>query len=779
MPTNNSEYAKNYRQRQYAKSSNAERMRRKRAEAKEKGETYSHGGKKPSKFDKEDICAIDTEGADIDGIHRVILLQTVSKTDESQLKDVNGLSSITMIYHLLAQARQNPDRLFVVFGGVYDFTMIIKDLIKNPAHLKAFRAEMAGKPTYERKNKSTNKQPAFSIDISKTERLLISYIPRKQLRLTLLTAIRIPHPEYKNATKRGWIKDTSITIWDVWGFFQGSFLANVSDYLGENYEDYNLIVKGKSARSEFHPSDIPFIISYCRAECKALVEMMVLFFSYVREIDVRLSRYDGAGALAAAIYNRYETVEAMGIVNSDVRRAACYAYAGGRSELMLPGSFSNVHRYDHNSSYVKGISLLPNQSRGSWHHVPGNNWQDYIDKFAIFHVEWEGMQYENDIRIYPFSYRRPNDNIIYPDYGENWVWSPEIKSYANHQHNYPQHKFTCSEIWVFIEDDEQDRPFAFVETLYKQRQAWKQAGIKAQIALKLGLNSLYGKMAQNVGGTNDKPPKYFNLEWAGYVTSYTRAAMYDACMLAPASIIMVATDGIFSLSPLPLPVTKALGDFEYTFYVHGTFSQAGIYWTQEHAVPGDGPPYTIGHFRGYSADYRNGDNPLTEYRVLDQWKNNPREPLRIDARRQFVSFGVAAQSDTAFTTLGQWVERTKELNVYAFSSKRAVHPKDVDIPFGTGIVRTFPFSMKMYLFGKTNRETFHDHAYRLGRMSLERYEAGKRKDKLAAHSLPYIPSFATPDNQLYTSLFEHKDMHRVKTRVDWHELRVLADEVAD
>jgi len=45
----------------------------------------------------------------------------------------------------------------------------------------------------------------------------------------------------------------------------------------------------------------------------------------------------------------------------------------------------------------------------------------------------------------------------------------------------------------------QERPFSWVTEMYDTRRDWKRRGISAQLALKLCMNSMYGKLAQRIG----------------------------------------------------------------------------------------------------------------------------------------------------------------------------------------------------------------------------------------------------------------------------------------
>jgi hypothetical protein len=78
------------------------------------------------------------------------------------------------------------------------------------------------------------------------------------------------------------------------------------------------------------------------------------------------------------------------------------------------------------------------------------------------------------------------------------------------------------------------------------------------IALKLTLNSLYGKLAQRVG----RAPHY-NPVWAGLITAITRGKVYRLYVDHPRQVVMFATDAVFMTEPAPeLTIGTGLGEWE-------------------------------------------------------------------------------------------------------------------------------------------------------------------------------------------------------------------------
>ena len=127
------------------------------------------------------------------------------------------------------------------------------------------------------------------------------------------------------------------------------------------------------------------------------------------------------------------------------------------------------------------------------------------------------------------------------------------------------------------------RPFAFVPEVYQVR--LKHGSSTKGYPLKLGLNSLYGKLAQRCG----RGP-YHDAVAAGLITAITRASLIEAVGHDPEAVIMLATDGVYSTRPLPLSIstTKELGLWEHKVKPDLFIAQPGIYWSPSELKAGGG-----------------------------------------------------------------------------------------------------------------------------------------------------------------------------------------------
>lgn len=182
----------------------------------------------------------------------------------------------------------------------------------------------------------------------------------------------------------------------------------------------------------------------------------------------------------------------------------------------------------------------------------------------------------------PVFHRDHRHTITFPWFLEGWYWSPEVAVMLPmlEKGNY----FEIVEGWEYV--NWETRPFSFVPEMYEERKRLKSLGIGSERALKLALNSLYGKMAQRVGWERSgNAPVWHQLDWAGWVTSQTRAKLYALMShIDWEDTIAVETDGIYTTAhPMTLGVehSKELGGWEITEYKNLYYLQSGVYFLED------------------------------------------------------------------------------------------------------------------------------------------------------------------------------------------------------
>lgn len=364
----------------------------------------------------------------------------------------------------------------------------------------------------------------------------------------------------------------TITIYDTISFFQCPFIKACDDYLGE-YDGRDILVREKARRSEFTVSDLPTTIKYNNLELELLVQLITELRRRLDRVGLRISRWDSPGAIASAILKR-EKIQNYMATNTPqpVKIATQYAYSGGRFEVVRHGAdISDCYEYDINSAYPSALTNVPNLRGGMWKHYDGDCGQK---DFALYKVE--AVTHRRDIPAVVV-HRSRNGAISYPTHATNWIWSPEMELLRE----YPYTTYKVLESWEFIPANDY-KPFHFLNKLYYERQQLKKAGDGAQMVLKLGINSMYGKTAQQVGWRYDKRgelkiPPFHQLEWAGYTTSHCRAKVLRAAMQDLDNVIAFETDAVIMRHKLDLPVSSNLGDWEQIHFDKLTYAQSGIY----------------------------------------------------------------------------------------------------------------------------------------------------------------------------------------------------------
>lgn len=374
---------------------------------------------------------------------------------------------------------------------------------------------------------------------------------------------------------------TSITIYDVFTFFACSALQAWKEYLPEE-EDLAVVIQGKGSRSSFTYDDLPFLREYMHKELHLYVKLVEKLRFLLQQLDVKPRGWYGPGAVASAFLTQRGIKDHMNRgLPDEVIQASQHAYFGGRFEQFRAGLYNGtVWKSDIRSAYPHALRHVPSLSSGTWvHRTDLSTLADNIIPFSLYRVQYIGAGNPDTLefhqQISPLPYRDFRGLIHYPREVSGWYWGIELLSALKHS---SQGEITILEAWEYRDNGE--RPFAFIEPLFRQRNKWKKERNPVQLAVKLCLNSLYGKLAQRVGWKEETgdPPTWHQLEWAGFATAYCRSMVYDAMAYNPDSIIAVETDGIFSTEPLDLPDDNSLlGDWEVETYDGIAYVQSGVY----------------------------------------------------------------------------------------------------------------------------------------------------------------------------------------------------------
>jgi hypothetical protein len=570
------------------------------------------------------IVAVDSEGYNgLDGKHRLDLVAAAGDNWTDHKHNEEQLTPEEIFEFLLSLPEKYGKALYFIYSGSYDATMWLKQL-----------------PEWAIKRWRLKK-------IVRWGHYLIKWIPRREfilydirsLKITIIKRGKKAGEKRREFTRR-------IHIYDVFGFFQMSFVKALEDWKVTDQNTIDRIAKMKGQRGKFSEVENAKILEYCLEECQLLVKLGNAFRKACVEANIKPQHWYGAGALAATLMRQY------GIKNhiSEAPEASPYikrAYFGGRTEISYQGRLPRGGwQYDINSAYPTAMCDLPSLTNASW--KIGLNSSTGFDKyyFSIWHIKWNchGKEWG------PFPWRHQDGRIFYPDTGEGFYHKIEIDAALK---LYPDCDFEILDGIAVVPNDD-IKPFKFIAERAAYRLKLKTDGDPANKPLKLGLNSLYGKTAQTIG---ENPP-YQCFFWAGYTTAATRAKLLDAIRCCNGHIYSVATDGLISSIQIDeLIVGTTLGTWERTKIMEGILIRPGVYKWRDNS----NNPEKEWHYgtRGFQRD------ELLWETIEHEWDiaNLLLFPAVEYKVTRFIGITQALARGTKWRDyLGEWIQQTRNLS---------------------------------------------------------------------------------------------------------------------
>jgi hypothetical protein len=337
----------------------------------------------------------------------------------------------------------------------------------------------------------------------------------------------------------------------------------------------------KIKRPEFDKLDPDKVREYCFDECQYMAVLAKKLIQAHIDAGIPLKAFNGAGSSASSMLSimgiKSNINEFRKLDNKELEQAVASAYFGGRFENSKIGPIPGLlHSWDISSAYPYQIYKLPCLIHGKWRH--SKNINDIIEADSAL-VRYR-LNKPNIKRLWaPFPFRTTENVVVCPEYSEGgWLWKDEflvgqqvfdnVEFIEAYIYNTP---CTC-------------HPFKKIAEYYTERCRIGKEG--PGIVLKLGCNSVYGKLAQSRGGWG----AFTNWIWAGMITSGCRAQILELFALHNDinNILMIATDGIVTTEDIrpPTPIDtntshtgKPLGGWEYKPYKNGLFfARPGIYF---------------------------------------------------------------------------------------------------------------------------------------------------------------------------------------------------------
>lgn len=596
--------------RELLRTNNALRMRTMRALGKYK---------EAPAMQSRDFIGVDGEGGGKDdrGRQHYLLLRA---GDELLFDNNRPLTTIECLEFLTSL---DPKHIYVAYYFDYDVTQILRDL-------SAAKRDRLCHPTGD-----YSKNSVWFDDYR------IMYLPHKHFKVAKRIGGTDKNPEWSKF----------ITINDVGSFFQCSFYKAITDWNIGDPDTRAKIKVGKEARDSFQLMT-ESEIEYNRVECEYLAELMTQFRDVCITSGYTPTQWQGPGYLASNMLGKHGIVKRQELALSDrLLEFANAGYYGGRSEITKIGAIKNVWEADINSAYPYAMLQLPCLEHGSWNERNGKpNGSIYVASVHFFHSS--GVLCNLPIRD------KKTGSIYWPVEGNGvfWCWEIEaairagttIKAWGKHW----SYKCECD-----------CQPFKWVEEVYQLRNILGK-GTKGY-AVKLAINSLYGKTAQSIGAA-----PYANPIWAGLITAHSRAKLIDTyTSMDRRSIVMLATDAIYSTEKPEVDEGKELGQWEVKHHNEIFLVQPGVYFIEGAPRPKTrGVPTIV--LQRYEAEFRE---------AFQRWLDTPKPTLFSDREpddfpsvkvkiHAFIGMKLANAWGRPFDA-GKWVDNTREIS-YNFTRKR-------------------------------------------------------------------------------------------------------------
>lgn len=550
------------------------------------------------------FVAFDTEGITVkrNGVERHICC-LLGDSRDNFIEDYKGLSTEACLDFLLSKPKH---AIGIAFSWNYDANMILTDLSDDE-----LRNLAAGIPTVYK---------------TKSKMYRISWLPTK--------TFSVSEMDLKGNKLR------STTIYDTFGFFQKSFLKACREMEIILPAEEKIIEVMKAKRASFTAKAKKEQREYNALECKLLVRMMDKMRDAMKVADCVPTRWNGAGAIAATLLSQHG-IKNENYTPEDMREIFLRAYFGGRIQPLQIGEFADVWQHDVVSAYPSATIDLPT-SVGVWKKVKKFNPKA---KHSVWRVRWK--LHHKDILV-PFPFRDADRRINYYQSGEGYYWFPEVEAALR---VYGAKKIEIIEGYVFHPESEASI-FGWIQGLFDKRKEYKASNDPvtrfAQIVIKLGLNSLYGKFAQSIGHRDSLPP-FQNFFWAGYITSVTRARMFLLASQAPESIIAFATDGVFATKQLT-DNGGSLGAWEVENVGYMFIVKAGVYAFADDFNPEPNPNRkTKAKTRGHKSE------DLTFDAIREAWRNDGVFGKVVYSSTRFVGLKLACQANDLRKKWQQWI----------------------------------------------------------------------------------------------------------------------------
>jgi hypothetical protein len=377
-----------------------------------------------------------------------------------------------------------------------------------------------------------------------------------------------------------------LDIHDTGTAFTGGLLSVIDQWQPElSPEQHAAIEWGKaSRRNSFDAADILQIEKYSEAECIAHARVCRKLLDAVRDaghIPLKPSHLFGSGSIASAALDYYGvatrklTMTCGHMVRGlEVDQLPTMTYFGGLIETPVLGQLDEpVDEADINSAYPSHMLSLPcmREGHGKWVSRPGASISTAPSgSLGYVLASWDVQTPSTP----PFLVRTREGLVRQPLTGSKvWVSLPEYETAVA---QFPD-GVIAHHVVYYEQECECVNPLLFLADLYNKRADIKAAmGLLErpdkshvtdpewmllncqQLAIKLVINSIYGKFAQRRPALG----RFTNMHYASHITGSTRAQVRRESWLRESqggTVVYTHTDSVLSIGGTPVHGGSALG----------------------------------------------------------------------------------------------------------------------------------------------------------------------------------------------------------------------------
>lgn len=497
--------------------------------------------------------------------NRLVLLNT---SEDRHLISHGGMSTLEVLDWLMKLAyvkRKGKSVTFICYAFSRDNEFLFSGL---PTALKnrlfenfEIRTQLASLDheneqltnTFYTGDKDAKAEAKLGLDINKLVEQELKEVIYKGYKISLANGKRLTIRKGKH----------SVTIYDIYYFYRKPLRAVVKQWL-----DKDIPALEKSLDDDFalfEGYEIQQLKKYSDVECKFVAQVATELNKSLLKEGITLSRWFGASSVTSWLLSNSKAKKSFHNYRHsrqlppELTRASKQAFYGGRIEQFKLGKVEKVNVYDINSAYAYATTYLPVMKR-----KPSFATEFKPTPFSLWYLEYDFRGTDCYYGLLP--HRENKSFTRYKVKGKGFYWMPEI---AYLMANYPE----CIEVKYGYYLDYVPAPFTkSIRWLYDLRLELKANNNPLENVIKLALATIYGKFCQHNG-----KGYYYNLFYAGYITSFVRAMLMQATRGVENETVSFQTDAIHTTATLPVTVNDQLGEYKQSNYQYGIYLDNGIY----------------------------------------------------------------------------------------------------------------------------------------------------------------------------------------------------------